>query len=234
MIDQVWPKNSAALDNPVWSALGGPHRSRAGRLPDLAWYPPSIAPFAAIPDAGILPDLEAARTQGLGDSVYFVGACPKSLPPGWRVVSNSNVLQLFPAGERMALPSLQEISGVRTHPGYGGRGHARNVVRIELQTHSTIAPFEYGLRVRQRVDQVIGHIVRIQRFDQHLDAVRTENRGCEQKIVHVGVAAKLAFIGRGASAGEHMNQRRAQRLRVSAAIRAARSSCCRPRLAARS
>jgi GNAT superfamily N-acetyltransferase len=188
----MWPEDSAALDNPVWSALGGPHRSLAGRQSDLAWYPPSIAPFAAIPAAGILPDLEAARAQGLADSVYFVGACPKSLPPGWRVVSNSNVLQLFPigeslgadedagtvlgeddraamheltriafpdffrertaelglylgiyeggtliamAGERMVLAGLQEISGVCTRPGFGGRGHARKLTRALLTRH---------------------------------------------------------------------------------------------------
>jgi ribosomal protein S18 acetylase RimI-like enzyme len=191
-IDHVRPEDSAALDNPVWSALAGPHRNLAGRLPDLAWYPPSIAPFAAIPAADIVPDLEAARAQGLADSVYFVGACPKSLPAGWRVVSNSNVLQLFPAGEslgtdeetgtvlggddraamreltriafpdffrertaelglylgiyeggiliamageRMALPGLQEISGVCTHPGYAGRGHARRLTRALLTRH---------------------------------------------------------------------------------------------------
>jgi ribosomal protein S18 acetylase RimI-like enzyme len=191
-IDQVRPEDSAALDNPVWSALAGPHQSLAGRLPDLAWYPPSIAPFAAIPAADIVPDLEAARAQGLADSVYFVGACPKSLPAGWRVVSNSNVLQLFPAGEslgtdeeagtvlggddraamreltriafpdffrertaelglylgiyeggiliamageRMALPGLQEISGVCTHPGFAGRGHSRRLTRALLTRH---------------------------------------------------------------------------------------------------
>jgi ribosomal protein S18 acetylase RimI-like enzyme len=188
----VWSKDSASLDNPVWSALGGPHRSLAGRLSDLTWYPPSIAPFAAIPAAGVVPDLEAARAQGLADSVYFVGACPKSLPPRWRVVSNSNVLQLFPAresvatdeeagtvlgeddraamheltrlafpdffrertaelglylgiyegatliamaGERMALAGLQEISGVCTHPSFGGRGHARRLTRALLTRH---------------------------------------------------------------------------------------------------
>ena len=98
MIGQIGPEDSAALDNPVWAALGGPHRTLAGRLSDLTWYPPSIAPFAAIPAASVLPDLEAAHAQGLAHSVYFVGACPKSLPPGWRVVSNSKVLQLFPAG----------------------------------------------------------------------------------------------------------------------------------------
>jgi hypothetical protein len=31
------------------------------------------------------------------------------------------------AGERMALPGLQEISGVCTHPDFAGRGHARRL-----------------------------------------------------------------------------------------------------------
>ena len=33
------------------------------------------------------------------------------------------------AGERMALPGLQEISGVCTHPDFAGRGHARRLTR---------------------------------------------------------------------------------------------------------
>jgi GNAT superfamily N-acetyltransferase len=192
VIDQMRPEDSAALDNPVWSALDGPHRNLAGRLGDLAWYPPSIAPFAAIPATDIVPDLEAARARGLADSVFIVGVCPKSLPAGWHVVSNSNVLQLIPAGEilgideeagivlgdqdrpamrdltriafpdffrertaelglylgiyeggaliamageRMALAGLQEISGVCTHPGFGGRGHARRLTRALLTRH---------------------------------------------------------------------------------------------------
>ncbi len=68
----------------------------AGCLPGLTWFPASIAPFAAIPAANVLPDLESARAQGLGDQAYFVGVCPNSLPSGWQVVSHSNILQLFP------------------------------------------------------------------------------------------------------------------------------------------
>jgi len=180
--------DTAGLDNPVWSALSGPHRGIAGRLHDLQWYPPSIAPFAALPTAGTRPDLDAAFRLGLGDQAYFVGQCPSSLPESWRVVSRSNILQLFPtgelpqgeeagtvlgeidrsamreltqrafpdffrertaelgvylgvydadrliamAGERMALPGLQEISGVCTHPDYAGRGHARRLTRALL------------------------------------------------------------------------------------------------------
>jgi GNAT superfamily N-acetyltransferase len=173
----------------VWSALNGPHRRLAGRLPDLAWYPPAIAPFAAIAQDGGLPDLESARDQGLAEPVYFVGACPASLPPRWRVAEQSHILQLFPAsaacdgepqagrelgnddhlamheltriafpdffrertaelglylgifegerliamaGERLALPGLQEISGVCTHPDFAGRGHARRLTQALL------------------------------------------------------------------------------------------------------
>jgi ribosomal protein S18 acetylase RimI-like enzyme len=179
------------LDNPVWSALSGPHRGLSLRHTDLLWYPPSIAPFAAVPAAGIVPELESAHRHGMGDQVYFVGACPDGLPDGWRVASRSYILQLFPtaevpegeeagavlgetdrgamreltkiafpdffrertaelgvylgvydgarliamAGERMALPGLQEISGVCTHPDFGGRGHARRLTRALLSRH---------------------------------------------------------------------------------------------------
>ena len=65
----------------MWSALSGPHRSLARRLDDLMlWYPPSIAPFVAIPGVDVVPDLESAHRQGLADQAYFMGACPKSLP----------------------------------------------------------------------------------------------------------------------------------------------------------
>jgi ribosomal protein S18 acetylase RimI-like enzyme len=83
----------------MWSALCGPHRGLAGRLDALAWYPAAIAPFAAVPDADVLPDLDAARAQGLGESAYFVGVCPTALPPGWRVVARSQILQLFPSAD---------------------------------------------------------------------------------------------------------------------------------------
>lgn len=158
----------------------------------MAWYPPSIAPFAAIPAADVLPDLESARDRGLGEQVYFVGACPHSLPENWRITSSSQIFQLFPpgeipetsedagtvlgakdraamlkltriafpdffrertaelglylgiyegeiliamAGERLALPGLQEISGVCTHPDFAGRGHARRLTRELLRRH---------------------------------------------------------------------------------------------------
>jgi predicted GNAT family acetyltransferase len=39
------------------------------------------------------------------------------------------------AGERLALPGWQEISGVCTHPDCGGRGNARRLTRALLSRH---------------------------------------------------------------------------------------------------
>jgi ribosomal protein S18 acetylase RimI-like enzyme len=108
-IDPLWPIDTSELDNPMWSALNGPHRLLAVRAGDLAWYPSSIAPFVAIPETDIVPDLESAHAQGLATQAYFVGTCPKSLPHTWQVVSRSNILQLFPSGD---IPDTGEDAGV--------------------------------------------------------------------------------------------------------------------------
>jgi len=113
------------LDNPVWSALCGPHRELSARHADLRWYPPSIAPFAAIPRSDILPDLDSAHKQGLGDQAYFVGACPSDLPVGWHVTSRSNILQLFPTIE---IPEAGEDAGVIL--GEADRGAMRELTQI--------------------------------------------------------------------------------------------------------
>jgi GNAT superfamily N-acetyltransferase len=107
-ISHIWPADCSALDNPVWSALSGPHRGLAGRLDDLMWYPPSVAPFVALPAAEVVPDLESARGHGLGDPAYFVGACPTSLPDGWRFASRSYILQMFPTAD---IPEVGEDAG---------------------------------------------------------------------------------------------------------------------------
>jgi GNAT superfamily N-acetyltransferase len=72
------------------------------------WYPPSVAPFVAIPTADIVPDLESAHGNGLADPVYFVGACPPSLPDGWRTASRSQILQMFPT----EVPESNEDAGI--------------------------------------------------------------------------------------------------------------------------
>jgi ribosomal protein S18 acetylase RimI-like enzyme len=192
------------------------------RFGDLRWYPPAIAPFVAIPNTHTVPDLDAAHRLGLADQAYFVGACPTALPGGWRAVSDSYILQLFPtreisdadeaagvvlgesdrgamreltkiafpdffrertaelglylgiyegatliamAGERMAFPGLQEISGVCTHPDFAGRGHARRLTSALLSRHRRrgIASFLHvseGNAAARRLYESMGFAVR--------------------------------------------------------------------------
>jgi ribosomal protein S18 acetylase RimI-like enzyme len=72
------------------------------------WYPPAVAPFAAVPAANARPDLDSGLASGMGAQIFFVGTCPTTLPAGWRVVSRSNILQLFPTGE---IPEAREDAG---------------------------------------------------------------------------------------------------------------------------
>jgi ribosomal protein S18 acetylase RimI-like enzyme len=217
-----WPLDTCDLDNPMWSALNGPHRGFAIQLGALTWYPSSIAPFVAVPAAEVQPDLDSARVLGLADQCYFVGVIPRSLPDRWRVVSRSNILQLFPtaditevaedavtvlgerdraamrvltqiafpdffrertselglylgiyagtelvamAGERLALPGLQEISGVCTHPAHTGKGHARRLTQALLSRHRRrgIRSFLHvseGNAVARRLYESMGFVVR--------------------------------------------------------------------------
>jgi ribosomal protein S18 acetylase RimI-like enzyme len=186
------------------------------------WYPPAIAPFAAIPRPDVMPDLESAHTQGLGDQAYFVGVVPAALPRPWRVAASSYILQLFPtveiaphgedagmvlgeadqnamwqltrvafpdffrertrelglylgvyegqrlvamAGERLALPGLQEISGVCTHPDFAGRGYARRLTRALLSLHrrrgvQSFLHVSEGNAVARRLYESMGFVMR--------------------------------------------------------------------------
>jgi predicted GNAT family acetyltransferase len=69
------------------------------------------------------------------------------------------------AGERMALPGLQEISGVCTHPDFAGRGHARRLTRALLSRHRRrgVASFLHvseGNTGAHRLYESMGFVVR--------------------------------------------------------------------------
>jgi ribosomal protein S18 acetylase RimI-like enzyme len=110
------------------------------RLGDLCWYPPAIAPFAAIPDPDTVPDLDSAHRLGLADQAYFVGACPAALPDGWRVISDSHILQLFPTRE---ISDADENAGVVL--GEGDRGAMRELTKIAFPDFFRERTAELGL-----------------------------------------------------------------------------------------
>jgi GNAT superfamily N-acetyltransferase len=90
------PISSVELDNPIWHSLRGPLNGFGESEGDTRWFPSSIAPFIAVPNADTLPALDAAAARGWRDPAYFFGVIPRTLPLGWHFSSTSNVLQLLP------------------------------------------------------------------------------------------------------------------------------------------
>jgi len=111
----------------VWSALCGPHRGLAGSVGELLWYPPSIAPFAAIRHALVVPDLDAARAAA-------------SLPERWRFVSHSRILQLFPT---LDLGPAEEEAG--TVLGEADRAAMQELTQIAFPDFFRARTAELGL-----------------------------------------------------------------------------------------
>ncbi|WP_051749009.1 GNAT family N-acetyltransferase [Nevskia soli] len=79
------------LDNPVWYSLAGEHSDIAEGEGQLRGYRADHAPFLAVESN----DVVVASSQGAVGRRYFLGPSPKTLPSTWRLVSSSNVLQMF-------------------------------------------------------------------------------------------------------------------------------------------
>jgi ribosomal protein S18 acetylase RimI-like enzyme len=90
------PATLARLDNIIWHALNGPHRSFGHFIGDLGWYARDVAPFIAIRAAECPPELPAAAASGFRGEAYFVGVIPGSLPEGWCFSSRSVIVQMLP------------------------------------------------------------------------------------------------------------------------------------------
>jgi ribosomal protein S18 acetylase RimI-like enzyme len=95
------------LDNPVWSALTGPHATVAQSAGSAVRYPAELAPFAALADD---PDetawVDAAGLPG-SDFMVVVGSQP-SPPPNWRIRRHIPVLQMV-ADRLEAAPEPEAI-----------------------------------------------------------------------------------------------------------------------------
>jgi GNAT superfamily N-acetyltransferase len=108
---------ASILDNPVWSALEGPHQDLAVVSGNTRWYPSDVAPFIAVPSSTVIPELDRALARGWSGQAFFVGVCPTTLPAGWRYVSLSQILQLLPPIEAdSAAEDLGSVLGAGDHP----------------------------------------------------------------------------------------------------------------------
>jgi len=87
----------AVLDNPVWTALTGPHARLADELGAARRYRVDVAPFAGLPDAPSARDWTAlARLAGAHADLAIAGT-RVSAPTSWPVVSTIHAAQYIDA-----------------------------------------------------------------------------------------------------------------------------------------
>jgi ribosomal protein S18 acetylase RimI-like enzyme len=117
------------LDNPVYSALAGPHAGLARRSGAAIRYPADISPFCALPDEPADADWSAAaRLVTPGEVVVFPALGTVAALPGWELLGQLPGVQLVaadldakpdPEAVRLGLADVPEMLDLtaRTKPG---------------------------------------------------------------------------------------------------------------------
>ncbi|MGB3444143.1 MAG: GNAT family N-acetyltransferase [Actinophytocola sp.] len=115
------------LDNPVWTALTGPHAHFAERAGQAVRYRADVAPFTAVAEpAGEQAWADLRALAGPGAVVVVAGG--SAAPPEWEVVEEISGVQLVDAGvagapsqaaERLAAADVPAMTALveRTRPG---------------------------------------------------------------------------------------------------------------------
>ncbi|SCG40798.1 GNAT family N-acetyltransferase [Micromonospora humi] len=115
------------LDDPVWAALGGPHRRFARRHGRAVRYQPDVAPFITLEDPAD-PAGWADLAELVGPDREFMVAGTVAPPPRWQVVAQGGGVQLVdvalevaadPEAVRLTAADVPEMLNLvaRTRPG---------------------------------------------------------------------------------------------------------------------
>ncbi len=84
-----------ALDNPLWASLTTLHRHLARTGPDVLRYPRDVAPFLAVPAAGVpLADDTLADLVEPDETIFLIGPIP-SVPAGWQLENLGPIVQMI-------------------------------------------------------------------------------------------------------------------------------------------
>jgi ribosomal protein S18 acetylase RimI-like enzyme len=122
------------LDNPVWSALTGPHSAFAIGQGAARHYPRAVAPFSAIaePSDAAYADLAADLPKGLEARLFRPAEEP--LPSGWESVSARPVVQMVAEGRVSTDDDSRTIALL---------GPADMVEMLDLVAATKPGPFEH-------------------------------------------------------------------------------------------
>ena len=99
------------LDNPVWHALTGPHRTHAIGHGKAAHYPRDMAPFSAIREASDQAYADLARDLAPNTEARLFRPVEEALPAGWRQLNAFPMLQMVAASAPDPVDaSIEELS----------------------------------------------------------------------------------------------------------------------------
>jgi len=180
----------AQLDNPIYSALGGPHARFAQVRGRARRYPDDVAPFFALPEAASEQDWhDAARlfAPGTYAAVWLEGAGP---PDGWRAVTAFDLVQMV--GERVTGAQFPEAIRL-------GAGDVPEMLELVEETEPgpflprTIELGDYlGIRDRGQLVAMAGERFRVDGWTE-ISAVCTRpshrGRGLASQLIGALVAA---------------------------------------------
>ena len=122
--------NSAALDNPIWSALTSEHESFAQSRGLARRYPAEVSPFAAlaVPTPAAFEDLAALVSRE--ENVALFTADQIEVPPSWQVVRSRWL-------DQMICTQAQKVS----HPALAVLGQADAQEMLALTVETEPGPF---------------------------------------------------------------------------------------------
>ena len=105
------PDMKHVLDNVVWHALTGPHRTLAIGCGQARHYPRDVAPFSAIADPTPLAYAELAADLPLGTEARLFRPTVEALPAGWAEIGVFPMLQMV--AERAPSQSDPDVEPLR-------------------------------------------------------------------------------------------------------------------------
>ena len=124
----------SALDNPVWSALTGPHAAFAIGRGLARHYPRAVVPFSAVAEASEAAYADLAADLPAGVEARLFRPAEEPLPAGWESVSARPIVQMVAEGRGGAGGDDAEI--VLLHP-------ADMLEMLDLVAATKPGPFEH-------------------------------------------------------------------------------------------
>jgi len=124
----------SALDNPVWSALTGPHAVFAIGRGLARHYPRAVVPFSAVAKASEAAYADLAADLPAGVEARLFRPAEEPLPAGWESVSARPIVQMVAEGRGGAGGDDAEI--VLLHP-------ADMLEMLDLVAATKPGPFEH-------------------------------------------------------------------------------------------